>query len=80
MLSFFALGAIAIFSGFTDGTGAIFLDNVQCVGNESTLISCTAQPIGTHNCNHAEDAGVTCPRECMTSCCFLSLYNMMLKT
>ncbi len=56
---------LAIFSGFTDGTGAIFLDNVQCVGSESTLISCTAQPIGTHNCNHAEDAGVICPSECM---------------
>ncbi len=64
MLSFFALGAIAI-SGFTDGTGAIFLDNVQCLGSESTLISCTSQPIGTHNCNHTDDAGVTCLSECM---------------
>lgn len=49
---------------FGAGTGQILLDNVQCVGNETRLEDCTA--ITMHNCNHGEDAGVTCiaMREC----------------
>ncbi len=55
------VGALAIlFSGFTDGTGPILLDNVQCIGNEKSLISCTANKIGVHNCAHDEGAGAIC--------------------
>ena len=46
------------FSAFGQGTGPIFLDNVQCAGTESTLLACTH--ITNHNCIHLEDAGVTC--------------------
>jgi hypothetical protein len=53
-------GAVALFSGFTNGAGQIWLDNVQCRGTEATLISCPANPLGSHNCVHGEDAGVRC--------------------
>ena len=54
-------GATALTLGAVpDGTGQIWLDNVQCRGTESTLFACPANPIGTHNCVHAEDAGVRC--------------------
>lgn len=43
---------------FGAGTGQILLDNVNCTGNEVQLIDCMA--ITMHNCNHGEDAGVTC--------------------
>ena len=43
-----------------DGTGQIWLDNVQCRGTETRLIDCPANAIGTHNCAHSEDAGVSC--------------------
>ena len=47
-------------SGFTNGVGPIWLDNVNCRGTESRLIDCGASALGTHNCGHIEDAGVLC--------------------
>ena len=53
-------GAVALFSGFTNGVGQIWLDNVQCRGTETRLIDCPANALGSHNCVHSEDAGVRC--------------------
>jgi hypothetical protein len=52
--------ALALTSGFTDGTGQIWLDEVQCRGSEVSLFACPANPLGAHNCVHNEDAGVRC--------------------
>lgn len=38
----------------------IVLDNLQCTGTEISLINCTHNGIGVHNCGHIEDAGVQC--------------------
>ena len=54
------VGATSITSGFTIGTGLIWLDNVNCHGTESRLIYCIARPIGRHDCEHRQDAGVRC--------------------
>ena len=51
---------MALFTGFTNGVGQIWLDNVQCSGTEARLVDCTHPPFGQHNCNHVEDAGVRC--------------------
>ena len=47
---------------FGEGKGDIILDNLLCLGNESSLLECHAGigGIGIHNCNHSEDAGVRC--------------------
>ncbi|NXT26494.1 HIPL1 protein, partial [Syrrhaptes paradoxus] len=41
----------------------ILLDDVQCSGQEKTLLECAHADIGTHNCSHEEDAGVVCSKE-----------------
>ena len=48
---------------YGEGTGPIYLDDVQCIGNESSLLSCTYT--SQHNCVHGEDVGVQCRSECM---------------
>ena len=42
------------------GTGPILLDDVICLGNESSIFSCKHDGIENHNCDHSEDAGVRC--------------------
>lgn len=44
----------------------ILLDDVQCSGQERTLLECSHAGVGTHNCKHEEDAGVVCSREEVT--------------
>ncbi len=46
---------------FGEGTGVIWLDNVQCAGSERVLMNCTANSSGNNSCTHAQDAGVSCP-------------------
>ena len=47
-------------STYGHGTGPILLDNVHCAGTETSLQQCAANPIGDHNCDHSDDAGVRC--------------------
>uniref|UniRef100_H2ZY69 SRCR domain-containing protein n=1 Tax=Latimeria chalumnae TaxID=7897 RepID=H2ZY69_LATCH len=45
---------------FGEGTGPVWLDDMQCRGNESLLWECPLVEWGRHNCKHREDAGVVC--------------------
>ena len=43
---------------YGEGTGDILLDDVQCHGTELNIGHCEFEAL--HNCEHAEDAAVSC--------------------
>ncbi|XP_038048478.1 deleted in malignant brain tumors 1 protein-like isoform X2 [Patiria miniata] len=59
-LGFFEASAAHQHAGYGQGTGPIFLDNVQCRGDETDIMLCQHNGIGLNNCGHSEDAGVSC--------------------
>ena len=40
--------------------GPILLDEVRCIGNESSLAECTNNGWNIHNCIHTQDVVVKC--------------------
>jgi len=47
-------------AAYGPGTGTIMLDDVECIGTETTIASCRNSGWGHSNCDHTEDAAVIC--------------------
>ena len=67
----FISGVLAYFgSHYGAGTGPVYLNYIQCLGFEDSLINCSRSYFGdvSVNClDHSEDASVFCPSECYSS-------------
>ena len=49
------------------GSGPIFLDGLDCKGEETTLLECNPQPNRVFKCTHDDDVGVSCESKNMRS-------------
>ena len=47
-------------AAFEQGTGQIWLDDVNCEGNETLITQCSHGGWGVHNCGRGKNAGVVC--------------------
>lgn len=47
-------------AAFGEGEGVIWLDQVHCAGNESSLDQCLHLQWGQNDCKHQEDVAVVC--------------------
>ena len=48
---------------FGQGSGPIFMDNVECGNDDTVLLACSYDP-NTSEDSHGEDAGIRCKGEC----------------
>ena len=53
-------GSVKKSAYFGEGSGLILLDDVNCIGSETTIFACSHKDFGEHDCKHYEDVGVVC--------------------
>ena len=52
---------------YGSGSGRIWLDDVTCYGNESSIANCPHEPFGDNDCTHSEDVSISCASSGSTS-------------
>ena len=48
---------------FGRGSGSIFMDDLNCIGNEMSIFDCPFGGWSRHNCDHYKDAAVYCTND-----------------
>ena len=52
--------ATAKYAFYGGGRGQIWLNNLHCVGTESSINNCSHSGWGINNCSHSQGVGVKC--------------------
>ena len=60
MLNFSGVLAAPKYGAYGPGSGKIWFDGLECVGDESNITDCPHDGLGVHDCSHFDDAGVIC--------------------
>ena len=64
-LGYYPSGAIPRYGAFYgQGSGPIFLSQLQCTGSESHILDCARDMYSVRHCAHYEDVGVKCQGKC----------------
>ncbi|CAH1248818.1 DMBT1 [Branchiostoma lanceolatum] len=61
-------GTVPISINYGPGSGRIWLRDVRCTGNESTILRCPYRE-RRHSCDHGDDVGVVCDGLCDSNPC-----------
>ena len=67
-------GSVRKSAYFGEGSGSIFLDDVNCNGRESSIFECSHRNFGEHDCKHYEDVGVVCYGESSGGNCYITIF------
>ncbi len=68
MLGYKSASRAPVQAFFGKGSGIVWMDDLYCLGNESSLLDCSYSGLKLHNCRHSEDAGVTCTGTSLVWC------------
>ena len=69
----FAASSAPVQAAYGPGTGPIWLDDVDCIGNETSISQCGHIGVGNNNCFHSEDAGAVCTSKPRCHCVVASV-------
>lgn len=62
LIIFHSATAISVLNAFYgQGVGIIWFGEINCQGNEKTLLQCAYAVSADLSCDHSDDAGILCP-------------------
>ena len=67
-LGFPGVMSVAMPGNFPNGTGTIWMDEVDCFGTESSLFECSYKGWGVKGCTHEKDVGIYCSPKSEFTC------------
>lgn len=57
------IGYSALTGSYTEETWYVHINDLNCVGNESSIWDCPMNEISGYSCNHRDDAAIVCQCE-----------------